>query len=161
MTGARARLLPLALALSLAASGTAAAPSGDPDVALAASAPAEAGPGETVAIEITATNRGGRGAVRLVDRVPGTLLDVTWTCTPWGEAECRPAGGQGNDVDARAWLPPGGRVVLRIEGVAAHTAEGGVIRNTLVVDPPSRRSVTTATRVRGLALDAAAQRQER
>ncbi|MGI5168307.1 hypothetical protein ACQEU3_28550 [Spirillospora sp. CA-253888] len=149
MTGTRTRALPLALALALTAAGTAAARPDGPDVALSASAPAEAGPGETVAIEITAVNRGGRGAVRLVDRVPGALLDVTWTCTPWDEAECRPAGGQGNDVDARAWLPPGGRVVLRIEGVAAHGAEGGVIRNTLVVDPPSRRSVTTATRVRG------------
>ncbi|WP_067486021.1 hypothetical protein [Actinomadura hibisca] len=148
MTRLLGAALPLALALSLTASGTAEAHQ-KPDVALTGTAPEQIAPGETFTIEITASNRGGRGAVRLLDRVPETLLDVTWTCAPLDEAECRPGGGQGNDVDVRAWLPPGGRVVLRVEGVAAHAPEDALIRNTAVLDPPSRRSVTTVTRVRG------------
>jgi len=72
-------------------------------------------PGDTIVYDITATNGGPSGAteVQILDLMPVELINVSWTCTGLGGADCPQAGGTG-DIDLLATMPPGGSLQFTV-----------------------------------------------
>ncbi len=72
-------------------------------------------PGDDIIYDITVSNLGPSGAsqVQILDLMPVELINVGWTCTATGGADCPTSAGSG-DIDLLALLPPGGSLQFSV-----------------------------------------------
>ncbi|MFD5555718.1 SpaA isopeptide-forming pilin-related protein [Streptomyces sp. NPDC127068] len=109
------------------------------DVALSVTKSADSptyAPGRPLTYTVTVANAGPQDAhaVRVVDPLPASLTDVTWTCEAEGAASaCTDASGTG-DVDTTVDVSAGGRVTFVITGTPEADASGD-LTNTVTVTP--------------------------
>ncbi|MBB5868450.1 putative repeat protein (TIGR01451 family) [Allocatelliglobosispora scoriae] len=88
--------------------------------------------GGSLVYTVTVTNTGSFAApaTAITDTVPGSLIDVVWTCPA-----CTPASGSGNAISTTAAVPAGGSTVLTITGTPT---QPGSVTNTASVTPCAR-----------------------
>ena len=93
-------------------------------------------PGTTVTSTLVVTNRGPSAVIGalVIDAVPASLTNVSWTCTALGGAAC-PASGTG-DILALVDLPLQASVTFLLQGTVAPDARG-TLENTASVIAPS------------------------
>ncbi len=95
-------------------------------------------PGETIIYTIVVSNPGPSDApnASIIDTVPSTITDVTWTCQPSGTATCGADSGSGNAISTTADLPAGTSVTFTVTGTISPSATG-TLSNTATVDVPA------------------------
>lgn len=93
----------------------------------------ELSPGQEVTYTIDAANAGPSEVdATIVDDLPATLTDISWTCTPGGGASCGATDGIGDLNVAGSTLPPGGSLQLLVTAAVDQTAVGA-ISNTATI----------------------------
>lgn len=75
------------------------------------------------AYQIVVTNGGTipLNGVRLLDQIPASLTNVTWTCAPGAGGTCTPAGGAGNTIDVLLTMNPGETFTFNVNADAGAT----------------------------------------
>ncbi|HEX4946191.1 MAG TPA: endonuclease/exonuclease/phosphatase family protein [Blastocatellia bacterium] len=91
--------------------------------------------GSQITYTITASNAGPSNApnVKVMDAMPASLSNVTWTCVGAVGGSCGSPGS--GDINATVNLPAGGSVTYTVQGTLAANATG-VLSNTAMVTPP-------------------------
>ena len=90
--------------------------------------------GSTVAYTVTVANTGPSTAVgaHVVDTVPSTLSDATWTCVGSSGGVCATGSGVGS-IDTTVDLPVGGVATFTLTATLSASATGSLV-NTATVD---------------------------
>ncbi|MBO9662257.1 hypothetical protein [Dokdonella sp.] len=94
-------------------------------------------PGGSLAYTITVTNTGEVPADGTVvrDDVPAGISTFNWTCDAEHGAVCPNGSGSGAINETIATLPPGGRIVYRIDAIVSWDPPSNIV-NTSTADPP-------------------------
>jgi uncharacterized repeat protein (TIGR01451 family) len=95
-------------------------------------------PGGSLAYIVTVTNTGDVPAAGTVveDDVPAGIDTFNWACEAVDGAVCPNASGSGAINETIATLPPGGRVIYRIDATLSWAPPPNVV-NTATADPPN------------------------
>ncbi|ANB18193.1 Hypothetical protein I596_2181 [Dokdonella koreensis DS-123] len=91
--------------------------------------------GSPITYTIVASNAGPADAIgaTVVDTIPPSIVNPTWTCTGAGGASC-PASGVG-DINASVNLPVGGTATFVVTGTVSATASGDLVNTATVAVP--------------------------
>jgi len=92
--------------------------------------------GSPITYTIVASNAGPADAAgaTVVDTIPASIVNPTWTCSGAGGASC-PASGVG-DIHASVDIPVGGTATFTVAGTVSATASGDLV-NTATIAAPS------------------------
>jgi len=106
-------------------------------IQVSATGPTQIAPGNTITYTVALTNNGpsaiaATDALTLVDTLPGSIGNVTWTCVGSAGAVCN-ASGSGNINDSNFTLPVNSTATFTISGTVAAAATCG----STLVDPAS------------------------
>lgn len=95
--------------------------------------------GSPITYTIVASNAGPAAATgaTVIDTIPASIVNASWTCTAAGGASC-PASGVG-DINASVNLPVGGTATFIVTGTISASASGDLV-NTATIAVPSGMS---------------------
>lgn len=100
--------------------------------------PNPANPGNPIIYTLTVTNNGPSNvtAARVLDNVPTSIENVSWTCTiTTGNGSCGAANGTGNQIDTTVNLENGAVATYTITGTLSVTATGTLTNSASVLRP--------------------------
>ncbi|MBC8988471.1 DUF11 domain-containing protein, partial [Pedobacter sp. N36a] len=129
------------------------------NVQIAKTGPATASAGNVVNYVLTVSNNGTGNALAqsIIDNVPATLTNVTWTATPLGTATIITGGtGTSNSVAVTGNIPAGGgnQISINITGTIPSSATATSLSNTASVNTGGSPLINSNTVVTTISKDA-------